>query len=763
MAVGMYRRAPQLWSLLQCLLGYAPGELPPVEAALILDEEDSDAQYWADSASSGVDAERARRAKHANIKITTILSILTQSRDPRCNALQSTLGVFFHSCNAPERLVKVMTKVGISISVASVRRAVLSMSDKTGDKIESFGRSLLVSYAFDNLDILMKALVPTVDDPHARGMLHLASGTLLRLDHGVTLEDLRCADILWDRSEHNVRSPNRRLFDPIATMDLLYTIHADSQDQDRVLSRQGRFRSWVFQRTLVEHGPAFFSQYTSFIVEPDSVEKIPVTKLEQVPIRAMDHNLSTVAGNLAAIHEIYQQAGVGDPQAAHGRSRRTGEPVVDISRYAVLWNGDMGTFERVLSAIRRRSVENTPYDRLQSMVFVMGLFHFKMAAADAIWRFLVTPDAARRDELGFYKIAAKLRPNDSNHIISNAKFREQHELIHDVGVILRLDAWRTEVARRFGHASLDEWAATQPSLHDIQEVADYLVLNYVEGEGVDLFERHLQPPSARDQVRDNTARTHNYLLHYDEVAYSMDVGDIGRWETVLSVWIPLFRAAGKHKYGTRTLRFIHSLYMVYHERLRQHVLIDWVWHDGRYTIRYNILVNPTGKPGAFRAVDWVVEFLNMLIKFVYGGDSSNYTKERIILESVLVLIYRGVHKTVERNFGITPATTAHSSPNMKETFRTVLEAILQGRDAGPNDYRGGCKSLYEIPDAISAGDAIMDAEATKARRAGESGQPGAADGELEEAEGLLGEDAEPEVEDEPELMFDDLVGLEELL
>ncbi|TBU51030.1 hypothetical protein BD310DRAFT_835544, partial [Dichomitus squalens] len=31
-------------------------------------------------------------------------------------------------------------------------------------------------------------------------------------------------------------------------------------------------------------------------------------------------------------------------------------------------------------------------------------------------------------------------------------------------------------------------------------------------------------------------------------------------------------------------------------------------------IRMNILVNPTGQPHEFRAVDWVIELLNMLIK-----------------------------------------------------------------------------------------------------------------------------------------------------
>lgn len=58
-------------------------------------------------------------------------------------------------------------------------------------------------------------------------------------------------------------------------------------------------------------------------------------------------------------------------------------------------------------------------------------------------------------------------------------------------------------------------------------------------------------------------RTMNYLLLYEELAYAMNVGDIGRVKTLLMPWIRLFWATGKHKYGTYTLQFMHSLYFIY--------------------------------------------------------------------------------------------------------------------------------------------------------------------------------------------------------
>lgn len=116
------------------------------------------------------------------------------------------------------------------------------------------------------------------------------------------------------------------------------------------------------------------------------------------------------------------QAGVGD----HG-SDSSGLDEADIAPFVQLVHGDLGTMERVISAMERRAIDMTPEDRLQFVVFVFGLFHFKMAAADAIWRLLVTPKDARKDPTSFMAFVERLRPKSSNKLINNAKFREHQE------------------------------------------------------------------------------------------------------------------------------------------------------------------------------------------------------------------------------------------------------------------------------------------------------------------------------------------------
>ncbi|KAI1781686.1 hypothetical protein LXA43DRAFT_908048 [Ganoderma leucocontextum] len=616
-------------------------------------------------------------------RTVVVISIFMHAVDQQCNALQSVTGIFLHSCNAPEKLIKVLARMGLSISLTSMHRAIDSLSRQSHIEVETLGRTLLSSHAFDNFDAQINTLVSTVDKPN-EGLLHLTSGTLLRLQQA-SLEDLRCSKLIWERSERNIDAP-----DPLASLRVLLP----------------------------------------YLRDPEPVESIPISRLHQTPLRAMDINQSTVSGNIEAVLNIFDQAGLGNPRDHTDGSR------VNPEEFVVLVHGDLGTCERVTSGLHRRSQERTPYDRLQSVVFVPGLFHLKMAAADAIWRLLVSPDGARSDDTSFMKLAGELRPNESSKLVNNAKFRQQHELINHVGTILQLDAWRVEIKKQFGHSSLDDWAATKPKLADIQAVADVLARDYVEGEGMNLYAARRREEEVRDRIQENTTRTLNYLLLYEELAYAMNAGDIGRIETVLPAWIQMFRAAGKHKYSHQMLRFWHALYFIYPEGLRR-------------VIRMNILVNPSGKAMEFRAVDWVVELLNLYIKVIYGGEGPNYTKRRILLESIIVLLLRASHANFERNFRLPGLTYAHAKKDMRQTFKDML-ARLEKRQ--PNERVNGRKGTgYTIGDALSEGAATLAREWSKPRQ-GRTGE-GAREQEVTGDGDSEGEDLD---EDAVELTEEDL-------
>ncbi|KAJ3473410.1 hypothetical protein NLI96_g13016 [Meripilus lineatus] len=672
--------APNLWALV-CALLMKGDEVIREDEEMSQEEiscEDRDEEeYWADQideelllqiqieepclegspskpSSAVIPQEKPKLTSHQKlrralviVKAVSIISICMQSQVQHCNAFQSTMGIFLHSCNAPEKLIKVLAHMGVSISCDSIHHALKSLSVESHNKVYELGQTQLAAFAYDNLDIKFNTLISTKDDP-GDGLVHLTTGSLFRLDHGVTIDDLRCSNLLWNRSPDNPLAKDPRKFDPIATYRQLGLLHPES-DHMSGLTRRGRFNSWVFVQTLLKHGPPTLSSLISQLQDPESVELIPVTKLHQVPIPAMDINPGSVAGNIQVLETFLSVCGLGDSLAA----KMANSGIIDFSEMVSIVHGDLGCFEKAISGMKRR-------------------------------------------------------------IQSGPKFRDQHELIGEVGIVLRLDAWRVEVSRQFG-TSLEEWVASKPSLSEIQEVADVLATRYVAGEDDnDLWKLRSDAPSIRDRQYENVILMHQYLLLYEELSYSLNAGDIGRFETVLPQWISIFRATGKHKYCNRLLQFMHQLYFVYPEGLRR-------------AIRYNILVNPTGWPHQFRAADWVIELLNLYTKDVYGGSSSNYTKDRVLAESSIVLVLRNCHSNFERNFKLTGLSTAHAKKDMTMTFKELQHYIQRNT---LHERKLNRRVKREIDDMIATGlSAILqDAEQKQPVRTMEQGGVNKTDG-----------------------------------
>lgn len=451
--------------------------------------------------------------------------------------------------------------MGTSISPSSIHHAIHSLSRESSYKVYELCQTQLAAFAYDNLDIKFNTLISTTDKPGA-GMVNLTTGSLFRLDHGVTREDLCCSDLIWNRNPDNIHATDPRPFDSIEILDKINEIYRDWSSMSG-LTRRGRFNSWCFTQTLLKHGPSTLRSLLPSLQDPEPIDMIPITKLHQVPVPAMDISPSSVAGNIKVLETFLTRGGLGDSLAA--KVAESG--IVDMSDMVTIVHGDLGCYEKVMTSLKRRSVEFTPLERLQFVIFVIGLFHTKMAAADAIWRILMSAKDSQEDDSSFLNLVKKLRPNQWGRIRSGPKFRDQHELINEAGVVLRLDVWRVELEKR-GFQSIEEWARSSPSLGNVQEIADHLASQYVAGEGLDMWGLRQSPPNVRDEQCENVLLMHQYLMLYEELSYALNAGDIGRVETLISAWVGIFRATGKHKYSLRLLQFMHSLYFVYPEGLR---------------------------------------------------------------------------------------------------------------------------------------------------------------------------------------------------
>lgn len=176
----------------------------------------------------------------------------------------------------------------------------------------------------------------------------------------------------------------------------------------------------------------------------------------------------------------------------------------------------------------------------------------------------------------------------------------------------------------------------------------------------------------------------------------------------------------------------------------------------------NILINPTGCPGKFRAVDWAVELLNLFTKVcqvqtcvsmnahiqqvTYSGRFSNKSIEHILNESPLIEIYRHLHTVFGENFCISKKSTSNNGPDMTKTYTELLNAIQK---EGTHTKVVGRGSDFNAGDLTNKG--ILSIVATS--------KSAMADGKTEESGDIPSgtfEEGAGEVEfDSEDLMLDD--------
>ncbi|KAG1905442.1 uncharacterized protein F5891DRAFT_1183389 [Suillus fuscotomentosus] len=257
----------------------------------------------------------------------------------------------------------------------------------------------------------------------------------------------------------------------------------------------------------------------------------------------MDVNNSTVTGNIQAIERLMVQGGVFDPaEVEDGESP-------DVTEYVVLVHGDLGMGECIASMQQHWSIETTPWWRFQHIVFVPGLFHLKMAAADAIWRALIQPMSAHQDQTSLMHDIAQLRPRETGIFRSKPGFWMMHQLIGHDGICRHLDCWRIEVEKmNNAHKTLDDFAILKPSLEELKEIANRLTREYIATYRLTRVRR--QPDQRRDKQYENNLLINKYFLLYEELSYVMNIGDIAHVETCIIAWTLIFKATGKHKYAT---------------------------------------------------------------------------------------------------------------------------------------------------------------------------------------------------------------------
>ncbi|KAF8332732.1 uncharacterized protein EI90DRAFT_2844189, partial [Cantharellus anzutake] len=112
------------------------------------------------------------------------------------------------------------------------------------------------------------------------------------------------------------------------------------------------------------------------------------------------------------------------------------------------------------------------------------------------------------------------------------------------------------------------------------------------------------------------------------------------------------------------------------------------------------LCNPSGKEGGFRAVDWLVELMNLYIKVVYLGTGSVKMIEYIISQSSIIQAYRTCIEDIEEDYHIPDRTLHHASPDIESRLVAMMNELCNLR---PHKYEKGRTSPAIIEDHFQKG------------------------------------------------------------
>lgn len=432
-------------------------------------------------------------------KAVVVISIFLQSSNEKCNSLQGWMGFFMKSMCVPEKAIEVLAHAGLSISLSSIHNVVTSMSKEISSTIRKEVHTLHAAFAYNNFDIVFNTAQPSLENRSS--FVSATSATVVPL-HGVDDSNchvLRSSAALWACDPRNTSPSSFPLMNEMRSFLALHKndTYNRTSDPTKHSPRNAAF-AWHIRSILVHHA-AGFRQFQDNLGEPESVLRIPIHKTTQIPCRAMNIKQSTTDGNVEVLDNLFRQGGIGEK----GGPGFDAEHDIDMSEHVIFIHGDLLTKERVDTVRNSRSIENTPKNRLQYVIFLPGLFHYKMACADALWRIYIQPKEGREDANSLYQHIGILRPDETGKMVSKPGFRRVHDVVHHDLWASMLDCWRLEAMRRNSTWSdLDKFASSKPSWELIETMSYHIVNKYVASTK-DLDDAQEKPQTQRDKCFEN--------------------------------------------------------------------------------------------------------------------------------------------------------------------------------------------------------------------------------------------------------------------
>jgi len=144
---------------------------------------------------------------------------------------------------------------------------------------------------------------------------------------------------------------------------------------------------------------------------------------------------SQLVKGFSAIPDLLKQGGIEDlTEKAADKS-----VIKDISKFVVIFFGNLGTFKQIHSLLIQWSLEENFWCHYQYVVVGMGLFHLKIASVNTIRCIFINSLNSHQDPNSLIKITSQHRPKETWKIIKGPQFCQMRKVIMHNGHALWLD------------------------------------------------------------------------------------------------------------------------------------------------------------------------------------------------------------------------------------------------------------------------------------------------------------------------------------